>query len=149
MISNARDKQKGGWADPGNVSQLHAELMERKTFTLRGGFDQREGVRNWDYLKDAIHFDPETLAPLNPRGRTGIRGRGLLGKWGPNHAADPIVTRWHQAEDEYGNPVGEPRLQMVAIKRKDTGDFAIPGGMVDAGESVSLTLRREFTEEAG
>ena len=27
--------------------------------------------------------------------------------------------------------------------------WAIPGGMVDAGESVSLTLKREFTEEAG
>ena len=31
--------------------------------------------------------------PLNPRGRTGLVGRGLLGRWGPNHAADPIVTR--------------------------------------------------------
>ena len=29
----------------------------------------------------------------NPVGRTGIRGRGCLGRWGPNHAADPIVTR--------------------------------------------------------
>lgn len=32
--------------------------------------------------------------PQNPCGRTGIIGRGLLGRWGPNHAADPIVTRW-------------------------------------------------------
>lgn len=32
--------------------------------------------------------------PLNPYGRTGIIGRGLLGRWGPNHAADPIVTKW-------------------------------------------------------
>ena len=31
--------------------------------------------------------------PLNIRGRTGLRGRGVLGKWGPNHAADPVVTR--------------------------------------------------------
>jgi len=30
----------------------------------------------------------------NPIGRTGIRGRGCLGRWGPNHAADPIVTRY-------------------------------------------------------
>ena len=29
----------------------------------------------------------------NPVGRTGLMGRGLLGRWGPNHAADPIVTR--------------------------------------------------------
>ena len=32
--------------------------------------------------------------PVNPVGRTGLRGRGLLGRWGPNHAADPVVTRW-------------------------------------------------------
>ena len=27
-------------------------------------------------------------------GRTGMTGRGLLGRWGPNHAGDPIVTRY-------------------------------------------------------
>ena len=34
--------------------------------------------------------------PLNPRGRTGLTGRGVLGRYGPNHAADPIVTRKKQ-----------------------------------------------------
>lgn len=38
--------------------------------------------------------------PLNPEGRTGLKGRGVLGKWGPNHAADPIVTRWKMIEDQ-------------------------------------------------
>jgi ADP-ribose pyrophosphatase len=32
--------------------------------------------------------------PLNPVGRTGLKGRGLLGLWGPNHAADFILTRF-------------------------------------------------------
>jgi len=82
-----------------------------------------------------------TGRPRNPRGRTGMSGRGLLGKWGPNHAADPIVTRW--------DPARGANLQMVAIKRKDTDEWAIPGGMVDAGETVSVTIKREFTEEAG
>uniref|UniRef100_A0AAQ5XHD6 ADP-ribose pyrophosphatase, mitochondrial n=1 Tax=Amphiprion ocellaris TaxID=80972 RepID=A0AAQ5XHD6_AMPOC len=41
-----------------------------------------------------------------------------------------------------------PILQFVAIKRKDCGEWAIPGGMVDPGEQVSLTLQREFSEEA-
>ena len=36
--------------------------------------------------------------PLNVKGRTGVIGRGLLGKWGPNHAADPIVTTWKRDE---------------------------------------------------
>lgn len=32
--------------------------------------------------------------PLNPLGRTGLIGRGLLGRWGPNHCGDPVVTRY-------------------------------------------------------
>ncbi|XP_063076705.1 ADP-ribose pyrophosphatase, mitochondrial [Engraulis encrasicolus] len=89
--------------------------------------------------------------PLNPRGRTGVSGRGLLGRWGPNHAADPIVTRWKT--DEAGKRVSHPDsslpvLQFVAIKRRDCGEWAIPGGMVDPGECVSATLMREFSEEA-
>ncbi|MBN3307102.1 ADP-ribose pyrophosphatase, mitochondrial [Amia ocellicauda] len=93
----------------------------------------------------------ENGRPLNPRGRTGTAGRGLLGRWGPNHAADPIITRWRR--DSSGEKVVSPRsglpvLQFVSIKRKDCGEWAIPGGMVDAGELVSLTLQREFSEEA-
>lgn len=37
--------------------------------------------------------------PRNPMGRTGMSGRGLLGRFGPNHAADPIVTRYLRLED--------------------------------------------------
>ncbi|KAE8752373.1 hypothetical protein FOCC_FOCC000845 [Frankliniella occidentalis] len=79
--------------------------------------------------------------PLNPRGRTGLAGRGVLGRWGPNHAADPIVTRWR------GDGAARV-LQFVAIRRRDSGEWALPGGMVDPGEAVSATLRREFLEEA-
>ncbi|XP_048465660.1 ADP-ribose pyrophosphatase, mitochondrial-like [Rhincodon typus] len=43
---------------------------------------------------------------------------------------------------------GKPILQFVTIKRKDNGEWAIPGGMVDDGELVSATLKREFGEEA-
>lgn len=38
-------------------------------------------------------------------------------------------------------------MQFVAVQRSDTGEWALPGGMVDAGEEVSATLKREFTEE--
>lgn len=89
--------------------------------------------------------------PLNPFGRTGLRGRGLLGRWGPNHAADPIVTRWKldaQGQQVVNESSGLPMLQMCAIERHDCGEWAIPGGMVDPGEVVSTTLKREFLEEA-
>lgn len=83
---------------------------------------------------------------MNPSGRTGTSGRGLLGKWGPNHAADPIVVR--EAPGHVHEPGRAAAYQMVVIKRADTGQWAIPGGMVDEGELVSQTLRREFAEEA-
>ncbi|KAJ1477603.1 ADP-ribose pyrophosphatase [Baffinella frigidus] len=80
--------------------------------------------------------------PQNPRGRTGMKGRGLLGHFGPNHAADPVVSRWKTLDN------GERVLEVVLIKRKDCGEWAIPGGMVDAGEAVSMAAKREFGEEA-
>lgn len=89
--------------------------------------------------------------PLNPVGRTGIIGRGLLGRWGPNHAADPIVTRWKRDDTgvvEVDRSTGKRILQFIAIQRRDSGEWAIPGGMIDPGETVSATLMREFMEEA-
>ena len=90
--------------------------------------------------------------PLNPCGRTGLTGRGVLGKWGPNHAADPVVTRW-KLEATTGQRMiqqdtGKPVLEFVCIQRKDSGVWAIPGGMVDPGERIATTVKREFMEEA-
>ena len=85
-----------------------------------------------------IRFD--TLGyPLNPIGRTGLKGRGTLGNWGPNHAADPVVAR---SDPETG------KLQFVLIKRLDNGEWALPGGMVEAGQNIADARTREFAEEA-
>lgn len=105
------------WADPPRVEQAK---------TLRD-FQSYEEMR-WSAQGE----------PLNPKGPTGISGRGLLGKHGANFAADPIVTRLHP---ESGH------LQMIAIVREDLGQVAIPGGMVDHGEKISGTLARELCEE--
>jgi ADP-ribose pyrophosphatase len=112
------------WADPPIPDEIRFNFCDRMSHE---GFYRLTGMG----------------IPMNPRGRTGMTGRGSLGKWGPNHAADPIVARWKR--DANGNAIG---FEFVAIKRKDNGEWAIPGGMVDAGEQVSLTLKREFGEEA-
>ncbi|XP_035691921.1 ADP-ribose pyrophosphatase, mitochondrial-like [Branchiostoma floridae] len=124
------------WADPpaGNLDSVKWNQMDGKV--------NRESFTDQYKIINGL--------PRNPMGRTGLKGRGLLGKWGPNHAADPIVTRWKVSSSgqvEKHPKSGDPILQFVAIKRGDTGEWAIPGGMVDAGETVSLTLKREFGEE--
>ena len=114
-----------GWADPHDLTG--DEVADR---IRKGVLVSFEGP---------IRVDQESGMPLNPFGRTGIEGRGLLGRWGPNLAVDPIVTRW--------NP-GTARFEMITILR-DTGEWAIPGGMVDHGEAMGAALRRELFEETG
>ena len=101
------------------------------------------------YVKD--YKLNELCQPLNPIGRTGIIGRGLLGRWGPNHAADPIVTRWKRNGTgalEIDRKTEKPILQFIAIERRDSKLWALPGGMVDSEEKISETAKREFMEEA-
>ena len=95
-------------------------------------------------------INPETGLPINPAGRTGVFMRGFLGRFGPNHAADPVVTRWKR--DTSGELIlddqDSPILEGILIQRKDNGEMAIPGGMVEPGQNVSATLVAEFAEEA-
>ncbi|KAL3314579.1 Nudix (Nucleoside diphosphate linked moiety X)-type motif 9 [Cichlidogyrus casuarinus] len=123
-------------------------ILVNKDIALK--FNQLDGELDRTSFHGLYQIGSDGL-PLNPMGRTGLSGRGALGRWGPNHAADPIVTRWKRdtsgAKVVDGNS-NKPILEMAAIMRGDTREWAIPGGMVDAGEDVSVTLKREFMEEA-
>ena len=39
--------------------------------------------------------------------------------------------------------------RIVLVRRHDTGQWALPGGMVDWGEDIITTAHRELTEETG
>lgn len=84
-----------------------------------------------------ITFD-ENGRPLNPMGKTGVTGRGALGLWGPNHAADSIVTR----------SGANGATEVLLIQRKDTGQWALPGGMVEDEKNVFNVALNELAEEA-
>ena len=138
LVENDRSKKEGGWADPPDPKAIgRGDCVDAKTGKRVPGWDDPSRASELVKQHDLC---PEMGAPRNPRGRTGLSGRGLLGKWGPNHAADPIVTRWREVE-------GERVLEMVAVQRADTGEWAIPGGMVEAGQVVSAQVKKEFEEE--
>jgi ADP-ribose pyrophosphatase len=42
-----------------------------------------------------------------------------------------------------------PDGQIVLIRRRDNGRWALPGGMVDWGEDIPNAVRRELMEETG
>nr|CAB3267284.1 transient receptor potential cation channel subfamily M member 2-like [Phallusia mammillata] len=132
-------KGRPAWADP----SIEGTRVEKR---LRfNEYDDNYKVDRSSYIRT---YSVIGGMPRNPKGRTGLRGRGLLGRYGPNHAADPIVTRWEKADDGTDLTIdGKKVLEFIAIKREDTGEWAIPGGMVDPGEKVTATLLREFQEE--
>jgi ADP-ribose pyrophosphatase len=105
--------------------------------------ESKINVQNLDVevFREFLAASNDEGIPRNPCGRTGIVGQGLLGKWGENWAADPIITR-------YDPTTG--KLMLLLIKRGDGGEWAIPGGMVNPEETkLSMTAARELKEETG
>lgn len=96
-------------------------------------------VLDWPARQAAalIPFEVVDGYPVNPAGPTGRIGRNLK-SWGENQAADPIVV----ADTMSGR-------RLLLIRRDDTGEWAIPGGMVDPGETPTDALVRELAEETG
>lgn len=130
VLSMDRTHTEGGWADPPDPQA--ADLLAR--FSHAGDIAFDSGGR-----------------PLNPGGRTGLAGRGVLGNWGPNHRADPIVTR--------RSPVRPQVLQMLVMRRLDNqsgkapegrkaAECALPTGNVGARGGVPAKLRAFFQMEA-
>lgn len=107
----------GGWADPEDVQSV-ADRLE-----ARGD----------------LQFDDQGR-PLNPRGRTGIAGRGLLGLWGPNPSIAGIVTRT--------GSTGR-RVDILLGQVSGGTELELPKSFARPGETPSEALARILADEAG
>ena len=110
------------WADAPNPAEI--DFSTRKSFC------------------GEIQLDSQNR-PINPVEAEKLwnrTGRGHLGKWGPNMAADPIVTRINPQNND---------LEILLVLRAKDREWALPGGMKDSGETDIQTARREMREEAG
>ncbi len=112
VIANDRRVNPKGWAD-----------LEAKS--IRGSYPpivDSEGRR------------------LNPFGRTGLGGIGMLGRFGVNLTADNVITR--------NNP-RTGALEVFLIQRTDSDEWGFPAGFVDMtkGEKAEHAFGRELFEE--
>jgi ADP-ribose pyrophosphatase len=92
-----------------SVHEVTADpLLVQRNF--RSVLDGRLTFEQWGYGEDGL--------PRNPRGRKGLRGRGVLYRWGANLAADPIVTRFEPVTRRLQVPatLAQPR-EMTSLDR--------------------------------
>ncbi|XP_076975263.1 transient receptor potential cation channel subfamily M member 2 isoform X2 [Tamandua tetradactyla] len=86
--------------------------------------------------------------PLNPRGRTGLRGRGSLCFFGPNHALHALITRWRRNQDGAVCRRGiKKMLEVLVVGLSGSELWALPGGSREAGEALPRRLKALMQEE--
>ncbi len=70
------------------ILQWNAKSVNPAGITI----DRQSWILNED--RNNIVYKLDNGIPLNPFGRTGLRGRGALPRWGPNHYVVLIITRF-------------------------------------------------------
>ena len=116
VLANDCTLTDGGWADPEDVSSIRAELEKRP-------------AKNRD----------DTGRPLNPRGRTGIEGRGLLGYWGANLSVAAVVVRNNQMSE----------LEILLSRREDESEVNLPKGFVLNSQTMVEGLGQVLNADTG
>jgi ADP-ribose pyrophosphatase len=97
-----------------------------------------------------IPYDVIGGRPVNPYGPTTVQhGRNHLGRWGENQAADAIVTAYVTISKDPTGTVIEQCRYLLMVERADGLGWALPGGMVEPGESGGDAAERELLEETG
>ncbi len=117
VLENDRHLQNGGWADP------------EDTRLLGGDVSTGESQRADDLGR-----------PLNPRGRTGIAGRGMLGGWGANPAVGAVVTR----STGESNPI-----EILVGRREGQTILSLPRGFLFSGETAEQAMSRIALSKVG
>ncbi|CAF5167256.1 unnamed protein product, partial [Rotaria sp. Silwood1] len=84
----------------------------------------------------------------NPMGRTGVRGRGALIRWGPNKSIMAVITRWKTHRGQFAIIDGQRILEALVFKDKYTNDWRLPGGKILGVESSYGAVCRSFNKFA-
>ena len=79
-------------------------------------------------------------------GRTGMRGRGKLRRWGPNHCVMVVVSRWKRYlstshnQQNFITVDGKQVLEVIVVRKKESGEITLPS--VSKGIQLLGSLQR-------
>lgn len=117
VLASDRSRGAGGWADPEDVTTMRDELEQRPA-------EHRDAMGR----------------PLNPRGRTGIAGRGSLGRWGANRSVSVVPVRRNPASGG---------LDVLLGAGGGAGPLQVSKGFLQEGEAPEDAVRRIIDLETG
>ncbi|XP_069495749.1 transient receptor potential cation channel subfamily M member 2-like [Ambystoma mexicanum] len=123
----------------GPLTESPEHLLTRQYNALDGLIDLRSCCGTY-MVKDGL--------PLNPMGRTGIRGIGSLRCYGPNHSLHPVLTRWRRnINGSISRKNSKKMLEILAVKPVTSEHWALPGGTLAPGEKLPSKLKEILKEE--
>ncbi|XP_073087353.1 transient receptor potential cation channel subfamily M member 2 isoform X6 [Manis javanica] len=130
------------WTDKGPVDPMGGTLepLSGISFNAMDGSVDRRSFHGAYVVQDRL--------PLNPMGRTGLRGRGHLCCFGPNHTLQPVVTRWRRNQDgAICRKRVKKMLEVLVVKQALSEHWALPGGSQEPGETLPRTLKQVLGRE--
>ncbi|XP_063806645.1 transient receptor potential cation channel subfamily M member 2-like [Pseudophryne corroboree] len=140
-----------------NPPLYNAARSDRGTYDPKKEMEQKS--RKYNAMDNLIDFrsfcGTYTVAdglPLNPMGRTGLRGVGSLRWFGPNHSLHPVLTRWHKKIGTSSvRKTLRKKLEVLVVKLKRNELWSLPGGTLDPGKKIPIKfqslLRHEYLGE--
>ncbi|XP_040842632.1 transient receptor potential cation channel subfamily M member 2 isoform X2 [Ochotona curzoniae] len=116
------------------------ELLANISYNAMDGLTDRRSFHGvygvWDGL------------PRNPMGRTGLRGRGSLRRFGPNHELHPVITRWRRGMDgAICRKSVKKMLEVLVLRRPVWEHWALPGGSREPGDVLPRKLKQTLGQE--
>lgn len=122
-----------------DVLQASPQIADPPTFTAGNmaqwnALDNHVDRRIYDGTYDVI----DDILPLNPMGRTGVVGRGALLRWGPNHVAQPLITRLRREAS------GKNVLEFVGVLDSETKMWTLPMGPHEPNDFRCNVIKSEF-----
>ncbi|XP_055996761.1 transient receptor potential cation channel subfamily M member-like 2 [Ostrea edulis] len=84
--------------------------------------------------------------PLNPNGRTGIRGRGKLWRWGPNHSVKVVISRWkrYRSKDSFIKVNDKKVMEVIVLQKSASGELTLPEGKEYGHLSLYSAVCKKF-----
>ncbi|XP_018427320.1 PREDICTED: transient receptor potential cation channel subfamily M member 2-like [Nanorana parkeri] len=130
-----------------NPPLYNAERNDRGTYDPNTEMEQKSRKYNsmdglYDFRSCCGTYIVQDGLPLNPMGRTGLRGVGSLRWFGPNHSLHPVLTRWSPSSADGSNRKAPKNiLEVLIVKRRENELWSLPGGTLDPGQQVPFKFQ--------